>query len=270
MNFLYIYVCSRASPYDARCAAEDKKRPLHAYRSVPGAQRIGKRFNLPFDIFLMAVLREPIGRSYIRYALYILLVMIFTILVLGLLFWTTGKKEHVEVVSIITTLIMASIGIMAAILSLDLNAKALEQNERMIRLTELANRPFFDKDTFVCSGTFDQIIFSVTNIGGKPAYITKITIRIRGKLSVDWEGIPQDDQRTVESGSVFFHTVEIDKVPGGHPRDRYNPKENNVEAIVIRIDYKNFEHKDVDMKDLVVSHAFNRDVNQFLSPVGKK
>jgi len=218
----------------------------------------------------MAAERERIGRSYIRYALYILLVMIATIAALGLLFWLTGKKEHVEIASIVTTLILASIGILAAILSLDLNAKALDQNERMIRLTELANRPFFDKDTFVCSGTFDQIIFSVTNIGGKPAYITKMTIRIRGRLSVDWEGVPPDDQRTVESGSVFFQTVEIDKVPGGHTRERYDPKDNNVEAIVIRIDYKNFEHKDVDMKDLVVSHAFNRDVNQFLSPVGKK
>ncbi|MDR0335262.1 MAG: hypothetical protein LBH69_05200 [Methanomassiliicoccaceae archaeon] len=217
----------------------------------------------------MVTERERIGRSYIRYALYILLVTIATIGIIGLLLWFTGKKEHVEIVSIVTTLILASIGIMAAVLSLDLNAKALEQNERMIRLTQLANRPFFDKDTFVCSGTFDQIIFSVTNIGGKPAYISKITIRIRGKLSLDWEGVPSDDQRTVESGSVFFHTVEIDKAPG-HTKERYDPKESNVEAVVIRIDYKNFEHKDIEMKDLVVSHAFNRDVNQFLSPIGRK
>jgi len=173
-------------------------------------------------------------------------------------------------ISVIATLIMASIGITAAVLALDLNSKTLEQNERMIRLTELANRPFFDKDTFICSGTFEQIVFSVTNIGGKPAYISKITVRIRGKHSVDWEGVPPEDQRTIESGGVFFYTAEMDKAPGRHTRESYDPKESNVEAIVIRVDYKNYEHKDIEMKDLVVSHAFNRDVNQFLSPVGRK
>ncbi|MDR0198712.1 MAG: hypothetical protein LBI08_03105 [Methanomassiliicoccaceae archaeon] len=209
-------------------------------------------------------------RSYMRYALGILLVLIVAILALGLIFWVTERKEHVEIVSIITTLIMASIGIMAAILSLDLNSKTLKQNERMIRLTELANRPFFDKETFICSGTFEQIIFSVTNIGGKPAYITKITIRIRGRQSVDWEGVPPDDHRTVESGSVFFHTVEIDKVPGSHTKDKYDTKVKNVEVVAIRMDYKNFEHKDIEMKDLSVSYAFSRDVNQYISDSDKK
>jgi len=218
----------------------------------------------------MAPKDERSHRSYVRYALWILLVPIVAIILIALVFWITKKSEHIEMISVIATLIMASIGITAAVLALDLNSKTLEQNERMIRLTELANRPFFDKDTFICSGTFEQIVFSVTNIGGKPAYISKITIRIRGKHSVDWEGVPEEGQRTIESGGVFFYTAEIGKVPGKHVRDEYDPKESNVEAIVIRVDYKNYEHKDIEMKDLVVSHAFNRDVNQFLSPVGRK
>jgi hypothetical protein len=183
-------------------------------------------------------------------------VLISSVALIAIVFWIKGRTEHIEMISIIATLIMASIGITAALLSLELNARTLDQNERMIRITEMANRPFFDKDTFVCSGTQDQIIFSVTNIGGKPAYISKVTIRVRGKRSADWEGVPQDDHRTVESGGLFFQTVDmndatdITKGAGG---------KGNSEVVVIRVDYKNFEHKDVEMKDLVVSHAFTRD-----------
>jgi hypothetical protein len=217
----------------------------------------------------MAPKNEPRNRSYIRYALWILLVPIVAIAAIAITFWLIGRNEHIEVISIIATLIMASVGITAALLSLDLNSKTLEQNERMIRLTELSNRPFFDKDTFICSGTSDRTILSVTNIGGKPAYVTKVTVRIRGKRSTDWEGVPPDEDRTVESGSVFFYTAET----GGSAEDRgkegYDAK-NNAEVVVVKIDYKNFEHKDIEMKDLTVSHAFSRDADMHKSDRKKK
>jgi len=214
--------------------------------------------------------KERSERSYTKHAFFLLLIPIVAIAIIALTFWITEKKEHVDVVAVIATLIMASVGIMAAVLSLDLNAKTLRQNERMIRLTELANRPFFDRDTFVCSGTLERILFSVTNIGGKPAYITKITMRIRGKQSLDWEFVPPEEHRTVESGSVFFSTVELSDIPGSYVRDRYDPDDDNTEVVVIKIDYKNYEHKEIEMKDLTVSHAYSRDLNRFLRPAGGK
>jgi F0F1-type ATP synthase assembly protein I len=218
-------------------------------------------------ILLMVVKGEHSHRSYIRYVLWILLVLIAAVAFIAVIFWITDRTAHVEMISIIATLIMASIGITAAVLSLDLNAKTLDQNERMIRLTEFANRPFFDKDTFVCSGSHDQIVFSVTNIGGKAAYISKVTIRLRGTRSLDWEAVPPEDHRTIESGGVFFQTINIG---GTEEQTKGTVKKGNAEIIVIRVDYKNFEHRDIEMKDLTVSHAFKRDHNHFISSNEKK
>jgi hypothetical protein len=216
------------------------------------------------------------GRPYIRYAMVIVILTIGAVAAIAMVFWLTGKKDHVDIISVVATLTMASVGILIVVISLDLNAKTLRQNESMIRqnerlikATEYAGNPYFDRDSFTSEGTFDSLRFSITNTGGKPAFITKIEVKIRGKRFVDAELVPPGDRSSVEAGGIFSYTLEIDKMPGGtHKKmSEYDPSEKNDELIVIKMGYRNLEHKGIEgMKDVVVVDYLTRDLNVFLVP----
>ena len=209
------------------------------------------------------------GTSYIRYALLLVILTIAAIAALAIVFWHTGSTEHVNVISIVATLMVASVGILIVLISLDLNAKTLRQNEslirqneRLIRVTEFAGNPHFDRSTFRSGGAFGNIAFSVTNAGGKPAFVSKIEIKVRGKRFMDETVVPAGDKAIIESGGVFSYSMDL----SGTTVNDYDPTVKNDELVLIRMEYRNLEHRGIkEMMDIVLTEYFTRDINALLT-----
>jgi len=215
------------------------------------------------------------GPPYIRYALFLVILTMASISFLAITFWHTGKTEHVNVISIVATLIMASVGILIVVISLDLNARTLKQNEslirqneRLIRVTEFAGNPHFERDSFRFGGTFESITFSVANTGGKPAFISKMDLKVRGKRFLDAAISLSDDEAVVEAGGIFSYALNIGRMSGDTMTvNDYDPSVKNDELVLISIEYRNLEHKGIDgMRDVILTEYFTRDLNAFIPP----
>jgi len=212
---------------------------------------------------------------YLRYVLFLVILTIAAIAVLSITFWHTGRTEHVNVISIVATLIMASIGILIVVISLDLNARTLRQNEslirqneRLIRVTEFAGNPHFDRDSFKYSGTFENITFSVANTGGKPAFISKMYVKVRGKRFLDATIALSEDEAAVEAGGVFSYTLNIGQLSGDTMTvNDYDPSVKNDELVLISVEYRNLQHRGIEgMRDVILTEYFTRDLNAFIPP----